>query len=104
MFPSWRHVETAGSWSGFVGLARNRLPYVGPIPGGKGAWVAMCYHGNGVAMGSYAGHLVALALIDGNAQRVPKLLRQQLARFPFGRLRRMLMPPLYAGLRYRDMF
>ena len=64
----------------------------------------MCYHGNGVAMGSYAGHLIAEAVIDNDAQKVPTLMRQPLSRFPFGRLRRILMPPLYAGLQYNDTF
>lgn len=102
MFPEWRSVETTHSWSGFVALARKKLPYVGPIPDMPQVWAALCYHGNGVAMGSYAGRLLAEILIGGQSNRTPEVMRVPLSRFPFGRMRRVLMPPLYAGLMIKD--
>lgn len=102
MFPAWAGVESPHAWSGFVCLARNKLPFVGAIPGMDNAWAAMCYHGNGVAMGSYCGKLVAdLALETENAE-CPVIMRRPLARFPFGPARRLLMPPLYAALKLGD--
>lgn len=96
MFPVWRSVETTHSWSGFVSLARNKLPFVGPVPKMRGLWTALCFHGNGVAMGSYAGALVAQQLLGHEADACPEVMRVPLARFPLGSFRRLLMPPLYA--------
>jgi glycine/D-amino acid oxidase-like deaminating enzyme len=38
MFPAWADVELEHSWSGMVCLARNRLPFVGQVPGESGLW------------------------------------------------------------------
>lgn len=103
MFPAWAGVETTHTWSGFVSLARNKVPFVGEMPHHQGLWTAMCYHGNGVAMGSYCGKLVADMLRTGDTEACPVIMRQPLATFPFGALRRLLMPPLYAGLRLADL-
>lgn len=100
MFPAWSKVETQAAWSGMVAMAWGRMPFVGKLPDQERILAAMCFHGNGVAMGSYAGHLVGqLAL--GNAN-VPRVMQEPLARFPLGRYRRLLMPPIYAGLRLLD--
>lgn len=100
MFPAWADVTYDGSWSGLVAMARGQLPFVGPVPGHSGLFAAMCYHGNGVAMGSYCGHLLARFLTEED--RRPLVLRKALAQFPLGRARRLLMPPLYAGLALAD--
>ncbi|RYH09321.1 FAD-binding oxidoreductase [Tropicimonas sp. IMCC6043] len=100
LFPAWATVETTHLWSGFVALARNRTPFVGPLPGVEAAFAGLCYHGNGVAMGSYAGALLArLALGRPPELPYPKLMAKPLARFPFGRHRRTLLRailPLHA--------
>lgn len=59
MFPAWALVPSPHSWSGMVCLARNRVPFVGPIREQPGMFAGFAYHGNGVAMGSYAGRLLA---------------------------------------------
>ncbi len=64
MFPKWRHVETTHSWSGMVSLARNRIPFLGRIPQSGEIWGALCYHGNGVAMGSFSCKLLADLMLD----------------------------------------
>jgi len=99
MFPAWRHVASDHSWSGLVCLSAKKMPYVGPVPDQPGAFCAMAYHGNGVSMGSHCGKLAA-ALIAGDArpEDLPIPLRAALPRFPLGRSRRMLMPPVYLGL------
>lgn len=102
MFPAWSKVETPHYWSGMVCLARRRLPFVGALPGAKGLWAGLCYHGNGVAMGSFAGQTLA-QLVQGQTPAIyPRALRGPLAAFPLGRARRALLPAVYAGLILRD--
>ncbi len=96
MFPGWSHVETPHFWSGLVNLSRSFTPYTGPVPGMKNTWTSMAYHGNGVAMASYGGALVA-DLMRGRAPTHPYPATMQTlpGRFPLGRRRRVL---LAAGL------
>ena len=102
MFPAWAHVPADHTWSGFVCLARRLMPYVGPVPGNPGMFAAMAYHGNGVAMGSYSGYLMARHVL-GQSSDVPLALGRPLARFPFGRFRRVVMPFAYASYALRDL-
>lgn len=102
MFPAWAHVETTHSWSGMVGLAYSRLPFVGALPGPAGRWAGMCYHGNGVAMGSFSGKLLAELVQRHTPSLYPIAMRHPLQRFPFGRARRIVMPPVYALLKFAD--
>lgn len=102
MFPAWRAVPFTHRWSGMVALARHRLPFIGEVPNAPGLVCAMCYHGNGVAMGSYAGHLSAQLVLGADDSIVPRAMRRPLGRFPLGRLRRVLMPPVYLGLSLAD--
>jgi glycine/D-amino acid oxidase-like deaminating enzyme len=103
MFPAWASVESPHSWSGLVCLARNKLPFVGRLDETKGIWAAMCYHGNGVAMGSYAGTVLAGQLLGSNTPVCPQIMQSDFPRFPLGRARRLLMPPLYGALALKDM-
>ena len=59
MFPAWSGVEISHASSGMVCLTRNRVPYVGPVPGAPNVLAGFAYHGNGVAMGTYSGKIVA---------------------------------------------
>jgi len=94
IFPAWRAVETPHFWSGLACLARDLMPFAGPVPGMEGAYAALCYHGNGVAMGSYAGHLLA-AQITGHGPVTPAPMRRPLRRFELGRFRRLALPLAY---------
>ena len=103
MFPAWRDVESQHQWSGLVCLARRGSPFVGPVPGCEGVFAGLCYHGNGVAMGSYAGAVLAdLVLKREHQQLYPDVMRTPLARFGFGRLRRLLLPPAYLRFSLQD--
>lgn len=104
MFPAWAQVPSNNSWSGFVSLARDKLPFIGQIPGLPSVWTAMCYHGNGVAMGSFAGTRIAELVLGLDVSDCPDILRNPLRRFPFGVYRRAVMPPLYAKLMLEDYF
>ncbi|GGD45451.1 NAD(P)/FAD-dependent oxidoreductase [Sinisalibacter lacisalsi] len=103
MFPAWEGVEIAHEWSGLVNLSRGLTPFVGPVPRMDNAWIAMAYHGNGVAMASYSGALVA-SLIRGQAptQPYPSVMQAPLGRFPLGRRRRALFTAATPLLWLRD--
>lgn len=104
MFPAWREVETPHAWSGMVCIARNRMPYVGPVPDAPGMFASLCYHGNGVAMATYSGALLA-DLVQGNQPRriYPKAIQRPLAKFELGFFRRAIMPFAYAGFALSDL-
>ena len=97
MFPAWRDVETPHGWSGMVCFSSNRTPYCGPIPDLPGAFAGFAFHGNGVAMGSYTGALLA-DLVQDKPTRLPypNVMRANAPRFPLGRFRRALLPAGYA--------
>lgn len=103
MFPAWQNVETQHGWSGMVCLARDMLPFAGAVPGHAGLWAGMCYHGNGVAMGTFCGALLA-DLVQGKATVLPypQALQNPLRKFELGRWRRAIMPIAYAGLMLAD--
>lgn len=102
MFPAWSSVETTHCWSGMVCLSRNLVPYVGPVPEMPGMFAGLCYHGNGVAMGTYAGRLLA-NLVQGRVPDMPySKAVQSMPKFPLGRARRLLMPPAYVALGLMD--
>ncbi|MEP1329259.1 FAD-binding oxidoreductase [Pseudophaeobacter sp.] len=102
LFPQWRNVEATHTWSGMVCLSRDLVPFVGEVPKHPGLFAGLCYHGNGVAMGSYAGRLLA-DLVQGKTPDLPySPVLQRLRRFPFGLARRMVMPPAYALLGLMD--
>lgn len=103
MFPAWHDVEVTHDWSGMVCLSRDTLPFVGVVPDHIGLWAGMCYHGNGVAMGSYSGALLANEILGRPSDmRFPNAMKSPLRRFELGRWRRAIMPFAYAGLMLLD--
>ncbi len=97
MFPAWTQVETPFTWQGLLSVSADLTPYAGPIPDMPGAFTALSYHGNGVAMASYAGTLLA-DLAQGHAPQTvyPKIMQTPPRRFPLGKLRRAGLWPLFA--------
>ena len=103
MFPAWAHIETPHMWSGLVCMNAKRAPFTGPIPEMPGAFASLSYHGNGVAMGSYCGALLAdLALGKLSELTYPKVLQSIPAKIPFGSKRRWLLPPIYKAMSLVD--
>lgn len=98
MFPAWAHVDTPYSWHGLLSISCDLTPFAGPIPEMPGAFAALSYHGNGVAMASHAGAILA-DLARGAPVRplYPAIMRRPPRRFPLGRFRRAHLLPLYAG-------
>ncbi len=99
MFPAWRHVDTPHIWSGLVCMNGKGAPFTGPIPEMPGAFASLSYHGNGVAMASYCGTLLA-DLVQDKPTRLPypDVLQSTPPKFPFGMKRRWVLPPLYAAM------
>ncbi len=102
MFPHWAGVEVTNMWSGMVCLSRNLTPYAGPIAGQPGLFAGFAYHGNGVAMGTYCGRALARMAL-GQEAGLPGPIAHPPGRIPFGRWRRVLMPPAYAVMALADM-
>ncbi len=99
MFPDWADIETPFAWNGLLCLTSELEPYCGPIPEMAGAFTGFGYHGNGVAMGSYAGAILA-DLVQGRAPRrhYPAIMQTAPRRLGLGRMRRLaLVPPYLLG-------
>lgn len=103
MFPAWSTVPLTHYWSGLVSLSPSGFPFVGEVPGRTGLYASLCYHGNGVAMGSFCGKMIADHILGSTSDVVSKILSRPPARFPFGRFRRIVMPIAYAGFALRDL-
>jgi len=104
MFPAWAAVETERRWSGLVCLSAGRAPYAGRLPDMEETFIAAAYHGNGVAMASYAGARIAdvIAGHAGEAEAIPVLMRGPFRRFPAAALRRYYLKAAYLGFGVRD--
>ncbi len=103
MFPAWKSVETSYFWSGVLAMSAHLNPYVGPVPEMKGAYASLAYHGNGVAMGSHSGRLVADLIAGKNKpEDIPLIMRQALPVFPLGRSRLWLLRMAYWAAKLND--
>ncbi|CUH79888.1 NAD(P)/FAD-dependent oxidoreductase [Tropicibacter naphthalenivorans] len=102
LFPAWKDVPITHEWDGLVCLMAGLVPFVGAVPKHEGLFAAMGFHGNGVAMGSYAGHLLA-GQITGQPTPYPDALKVQPKRFPLGRWRRALLRPAYIAAETLDL-
>lgn len=104
MFPAWRGVEITHDWAGLVCLMANLTPFAGPVPEMPGVFAGLGYHGNGVAMATLTGALLA-DLTQGQPPTLPYPAAIQVPpkRFPLGRFRRALLAPAYAGAALFDL-
>lgn len=97
LFPAWRDVDISHEWSGLACLTRNLVPFIGALR--PGLYAGLGYHGNGVAMGSYAGALLAQQISGQDLGLFhPALCQRPMRRFAMGRARRIAMRAVYAGL------
>lgn len=103
MFPVFGTAEITHFWRGFVCLAYDLVPYVGPLDDRRSVWTAIAYHGNGVAMATYSGSALA-DLMSGKPERakLPSVVTRRLARFPFAGLRPLYMKGAYLWFNYQD--
>jgi len=103
LFPAWAEVDITHQWSGMVCLSPKFAPFAGEVPGQPGLLAGFAYHGNGVAMGSYTGHMLGKLSLTGDVGHIPAAMRADPGKFPFGRARRIVMPPAYANFWLRDL-
>lgn len=103
MFPAWRDIDVTHYWDGLACLSRSFRPFVGKIPGHRDMWAALGYHGNGVAMASFAGDLLG-RLMQGEItdQAIGPVMSLPQERFSFPGLRRQMRWAAYTGYRFRD--
>ena len=101
MFPAWRGVEISHQWSGLVCLMRDGTQFTGALPGMPGAFAALGYHGNGVAMGSHAGRLIG-DLAAGARPDIAAVMAAPPRRFPLPGLRRLALAGAYLGFRLAE--
>ncbi len=97
IFPAWRAVPAAYHWNGLVCLTSSRAPYIGPVPGAPGLFLALGWHGNGVAAASEGGRCAARVLM-GVADAAPRLTRRPPPRFPLPRKLALRAGMALAGL------
>ena len=98
MFPAWSHVEAEHTWSGLLSLSWSYSQYTGQLGDLPDAWTSFAYHGNGVAMGSYAGNLLAdMALGDLRQADLPVIMATPPAKFPMAWLRMKYIKGYYAA-------
>ena len=103
MFPAWADVEQTHFWSGLVCLTGSLQPFVGKIPECNNAYAAFGWHGNGVALGSYSGKLLADEIAGAHtAAKIPSAMSSVPPKMPFGRFRRGLLLPAYAMAQLAD--
>ena len=79
-YPAWKDVEITHRWSGFVCLAADLVPHIGAWEGEPGIHYAVAYHGNGVALASWAGRVAARLMATGE-NTAPEMLRTAAAAF-----------------------
>lgn len=101
MFPAWKGVETSHFWGGLLCLTPRLHPFLGPLPDLPGAYAAFGYHGNGVAMASKAGRMVA-DMVAGRKGELPSILRADSGRFPLPMFRRNYLRAAYVKYRLED--
>jgi glycine/D-amino acid oxidase-like deaminating enzyme len=81
IFPHFKSAQTDYAWNGLVCLTSSLAPYIGPVPAAPpGLWVALGWHGNGVAAASEGGRRAARALM-GESAAPPIITRRAPARF-----------------------
>ncbi|MCA0846162.1 NAD(P)/FAD-dependent oxidoreductase [Salipiger thiooxidans] len=104
MFPGWRDVRLSHEWAGLVCIMASLTPFAGPVPEQPGLFAGMGYHGNGVAMASHTGMLLA-DLVRDRAPRapLPEAMSTPPRRFPLGRHRRAMLAPAYAAASLLDL-
>ncbi len=103
LFPEWSSVNHTHFWQGFICFANDFVPYIGAINKDRTAWASLAYHGNGVAMASWAGQ--ALADEIAGKDRVSKLtsvFTKRFTRFPFPALRLLYLKSAYVYYHLKD--
>ena len=100
MFPPLARVETEYFWHGWVCLSYDRNPHVGSTDDGS-VHYALAYIGQGVALATLCGKMLAGRVVDPRLDVGP-LLSTPLPRFPLPALRRLYQRAAYAYYGIQD--
>ncbi|MDR5708955.1 MAG: FAD-dependent oxidoreductase [Armatimonadota bacterium] len=73
-----RGVAVTHRWSGAIGLSRDHLPVIGPVPGEPGLLLAAGYTGQGLAFAFLAGRMITELLVAGSTDSPHVLLPDRL--------------------------
>jgi glycine/D-amino acid oxidase-like deaminating enzyme len=84
LLPEFATIKTAHAWSGLVCLTPSGTPFLGAIPGTKGLFAALGWHGNGVAAASEGGRRIASTLMAAS-DTIPVVMKSQPSRLPIPR-------------------
>jgi gamma-glutamylputrescine oxidase len=66
VFPQLQGVRIDHAWSGLMSYARHEMPQLGEIE--PGLWLAQAFGGHGVAPTTFAGELLAAAIVEGDTR------------------------------------
>ncbi len=103
LFPAWRHVEISHFWRGFVCLAHDLVPYVGPLDEKATVHAAVAWHGNGVAMATLAGREAARRMAGlGPVTPLSAIITNRLAKFPLSAFRPLYLKGAYLWFGWQD--
>jgi glycine/D-amino acid oxidase-like deaminating enzyme len=104
MFPAWRAVEISYFWRGLACLAGDRVPHIALIDNDPELWLGAAYHGNGVAMATWTGSMLArlIAGQTGAVSSLPAMMQRPPPRFPLPLLRLCYLGMAYFGYRIKD--
>ncbi len=103
LFPAWAKAEITHFWRGHVCLSYDRVPFIGPLDDNKTVWTALAYHGNGVAMGTWAGRTVARMMQNKTARdEVSPVITRRLAKFPLPAFRPHYLKGAYLWYGWKD--
>ncbi len=102
LFPAWKSVSVTNMWSGLVSIGAGLTPFIGAVPSHPRMFAGLNYHGNGVAMGTYAGRLLADLAQDRTPDLPHSPVVQRAPRLPIAPLRRAVLPIAYGYYAVKD--
>ncbi|BDW88738.1 NAD(P)/FAD-dependent oxidoreductase [Thalassospira tepidiphila] len=105
MFPAWQDVAFTHHWNGLACLSQSWRPYIGRVPGHHDVWTALAWHGNGVAMASLGGKLLAERMLGiCDEEDLGAVLTTPMDKFPMASLRRVARSIGYRYYGLHDRF
>lgn len=93
IYPQLADVKIESGWGGTLAISLNRMPVMGRL--NDRLWYSLGYSGQGVAMATFAGRLIAES-IGGNSERFELQASYPRRKFPGGTLLRW--PGMVAGM------
>jgi glycine/D-amino acid oxidase-like deaminating enzyme len=105
MFPAWHDVEFTHHWNGLACLSQSWRPFIGKVPGHSDVWTALAWHGNGVALASMGGKLLAERMLGiSDEDDLGSVLTTPMGKFPMPSLRRVARSVAYRYYGFRDTY